>query len=524
MPVQPTYPGVYITETASGVHTVAGVSTSVTGFVGRAKRGPVSDPSICFNFGEFSRRFGGLWVNGPLSYSVDDFFANGGSQAVVVRLFKPNGPNDTGVAALTVGNLDLVAANPGDWGNKLTATATYATDASAAAVIAAKYGVTPNDLFDLTVVDEGANTREVFRNLTTVAGGGARRADRVLIAESNLVRVKLDNNNDPILQNARPAANATGNGAGGNDGAPLADTDFIGAQNLKTGFHALLKTDIFNLLVIPPDERGGDVPSTVWEKAAKFCADRRAFLIIDPPAGWDANPDTAAQAVQTAQTDSPIISLAAAANAGLFFPRYRRRDPLRNGQMETFNPSGVIAGVMARTDSARGVWKAPAGMEASLAGTDELTVKLTDDENGLLNPIGVNCLRTFPNIGRVVWGSRTLRGADQLSDDYRYVPVRRLALFIEESLYRGTKWVVFAPNDEPLWAQIRMNVGAFMQRLFRQGAFQGASPKQAYFVKCDAETTTQDDINRGIVNIMVGFAPVQPAEFVIINLQQIRET
>jgi phage tail sheath protein FI len=350
MPVQPTYPGVYITETASGVHTVAGVSTSVTGFVGRAKRGPVNDPSICFNFGEFSRRFGGLWVNGPLSYSVDDFFANGGSQAVVVRLFKPNAPNDTGVAALSVGNLDLVAANPGDWGNKLKAEVTYTADVKAAEAIAAKYGVTPNDLFDLALVDEGANTREVFRNLTTVAGGGARRADRVLIAESNLVRVKLDNANNPILQNARPANGAAGTGAGGNDGAALIDTDFIGAENLKTGFHALLKTDIFNLLVIPPDERGADVPSTVWEKAAKFCADRRAFLIIDPLAA-----------------------------------------------------------------------------------------------------------------GRVVWGARTLRGADQLADEYKYLPVRRLALFIEESLYRGTQGVVFEPNDEPLWAQVRLNVGAFMQ-------------------------------------------------------------
>jgi uncharacterized protein len=177
---------------------------------------------------------------------------------------------------------------------------------------------------------------------------------------------------------------------------------------------------------------------------------------------------------------------------------------------------------MARTDVNRGVWKAPAGMNATISGAEELTVKLTDDENGLVNPIGVNCLRSFPNLGRVVWGARTLRGSDQLSDDYKYVPVRRLALYIEESLYRGTQWVVFEPNDEPLWALIRLSVGAFMQRLFRQGAFQGASQREAYFVKCDSETTTQDDINRGIVNIVVGFAPLQPAEFVIISIQQIR--
>lgn len=208
-------------------------------------------------------------------------------------------------------------------------------------------------------------------------------------------------------------------------------------------------------------------------------------------------------------------------HAALFFPRLRKRDPLLGGQMDTFAPCGAVAGVMARTDANRGVWKAPAGTNASILGAAELTVKFTDAENGLLNPSAVNCLRSFPALGRVVWGSRTLKGSDQLADDFKYVPVRRLALFIEESLYRGTQWVVFEPNDEPLWAQIRLSVGAFMQRLFGQGAFQGASPGEAYFVECDSETATQDDINRGIVNIIVGFAPLQPAEFVIISIQQI---
>ena len=146
---------------------------------------------------------------------------------------------------------------------------------------------------------------------------------------------------------------------------------------------------------------------------------------------------------------------------------------------------------------------------------------LTDLENGALNPLGVNCLRNFPVYGNVCWGARTLDGADLLASEWKYVPVRRLALFLEESLYRGTKWVVFEPNDEPLWAQIRLNVGAFMHDLFRQGAFQGRRRSEAYFVKCDGETTTQTDINLGIVNIVVGFAPLKPAEFVIIKIQQI---
>ena len=171
------------------------------------------------------------------------------------------------------------------------------------------------------------------------------------------------------------------------------------------------------------------------------------------------------------------------------------------------------------------MWKAPAGIEASLRGVLGLSVAglpgtLTDSENGALNPLGVNCLRSFPNIGHVVWGARTLEGSDILASQWKYVPVRRLALYIEESLFRGTQWVVFEPNDEPLWAQIRLNIGAFMQNLFRQGAFQGKSPRDAYFVKCDNETTTQTDINSGIVNIIVGFAPLKPAEFVVIKLQQ----
>ena len=153
-------------------------------------------------------------------------------------------------------------------------------------------------------------------------------------------------------------------------------------------------------------------------------------------------------------------------------------------------------------------------------GVQGLATVLTDADNGMLNPIGVNCLRNFPLSGPVVWGSRTLRGSDLLADDYKYIPVRRLALYIEESLYRGTQWVVFEPNDNPLWAQIRLNVGAFMQDLFRQGAFQGNTPTDAYFVKCDSETTTQTDIDNGIVNILVGFAPLKPAEFVVIQIQQ----
>ncbi len=167
------------------------------------------------------------------------------------------------------------------------------------------------------------------------------------------------------------------------------------------------------------------------------------------------------------------------------------------------------------------MWKAPAGTEATVNGIVGFQDELSDAENGSLNPLAINCLRTLPTYGNVVWGARTLDGDNNRGSEWKYIPVRRMALFLEESLFRGTQWVVFEPNDEPLWAQIRLNINAFLQTLFRQGAFQGATPREAYFVKCDRTTTTQADINMGIVNIHVGFAPLKPAEFVVLRIQQI---
>jgi phage tail sheath protein FI len=197
-------------------------------------------------------------------------------------------------------------------------------------------------------------------------------------------------------------------------------------------------------------------------------------------------------------------------------------DPLNENRPRNVGGSGTVAGIYARTDSARGIWKAPAGTETPLRGARlPEKGKMTDPENGAINPQGINALRTFPVYGTIAWGARTMDGADVKGSEWKYVPVRRTALHIEESLYQGLGWVVFEPNDEPLWGQIRLNVGSFMHDLFRQGAFQGKSPREAYLVKCDNETTTQSDINRGVVNLLVGFAPLKPAEFVVIRIQQL---
>ena len=631
MPVATSYPGVYIEEIPSGVRTITGVATSITAFLGRTPRGDVNAATVVTSYADFERRYGGLAADYPLTYAVRDFYQNGGSTAVIVRLFAPD--DGTGVAKFDAGGLKLQAASAGSWGNKLRVDVDLVTDPEVRSAAGLKAADT---LFNLTVTDTGRGTIERMMNLVVPSDPKddetvARRPDKVLAQESNLVRwqgawpkpadaartglaVKTgtddastksgdlapatkavrDAKNElaalpadkvatylaakkafddataaedavgkkagatqkekddaaDVTKNAKTALDAAlkdvpgadkadkkvtdaqdalskaqtalataESGMGGADSTSVKDL-YVGDADKKTGMQALATTDLFNLLSIPPDTPNGDTPLAVYQAAMEFCAKHRAMLLVDSPAAWSVNRETAASKAVAGLSTLGLTGVSAR-NAALYFPRVKAPDPQRGGRVETFVPSGMIAGVMARTDTQRGVWKAPAGLDATLSGIVGLDAPLNDEENGLLNPLGVNVLRSFPVYGNVVWGARTLRGADQLPDDYKYVPVRRLALYIEESLFRGTKWVVFEPNDEPLWAQIRLNVGAFMHNLFRQGAFQGTSPKDAYFVKCDAETTTQNDINLGVVNIVVAFAPLKPAEFVIIKLQQI---
>jgi phage tail sheath protein FI len=286
------------------------------------------------------------------------------------------------------------------------------------------------------------------------------------------------------------------------------------ANALKAGLSALEDVDLFNILCIP---RAADLDDTSMTSfvsdALKYCEERRAFMVIDIPRSINT--------VEEVKDWLDVHNGFRHKNAALYFPRLMMPDPLNEYRLRSVGASGTVAGLYARIDSTRGVWKAPAGTEASLRGIGGLETKLTDPQNGTLNPLAINCLRNFPIYGDVAWGGRTLVGSDQAGSEWKYVPIRRLALFLEESLYRGTKWVVFEPNDEPLWAQIRLNLNAFMMGLFRQGAFQGSTPDKAFYVKCDGETTTQADRNLGIVNIEVGFAPLKPAEFVVIKIQQI---
>jgi phage tail sheath protein FI len=502
------------------VRTITGVATSITAFIGRALRGPLDEPVTINNFGDYERRFGGLWADSTMSYAVRDFYSSGGSRAVIVRI--DNGSTaakiDLPTSGSPPGTLSLVAASVGSWGDCLKALVDWKTR-----------DVNDSSLFNLKVSeDKDGGATEQFLNVSADQND-PRYLPRVLEQGSMLVRVHGTMPSGRPLQTIAPASPPTSppstvdvpvSASPGIDGGDLEDSDYLGSESQKTGIYALKKADMFNLLCIPPATRGGDTDSDVYAKAMKLCADERAMLIVDSPAAWGASPATAASNAISGLSTLGLTGTEAR-NAALYFPHVRQSDPKRDGRTDTFVPCGIIAGLMAKTDTQRGVWKAPAGLDAAISGIRGLQVNLTDDENGQLNPLGINCLRSFPINGTVVWGARTLRGADQMSDDYKYVPVRRTALFIEESLYRGTQWVVFEPHDEPLWAQIRLNVSVFMHNLFRQGAFQGTTPKEAYLVKCDKETTTQNDINQGIVNILVGFAPLKPAEFVITKIQQL---
>ena len=414
MPVSPTYPGVYSEELPSGVRTITGVSTSVTGFIGRARRGPVDEAVMINHFSDYERIFGGLWESSSMSYAVSQYFLNGGSQAVIVRVFNDDGGSvDPAVITLAEegggGSIELVAVSPGSWGSSLMARVDYDTADTA-----------DTNLFNFKIKDTITGLVEVHLNLSA-SGTDVRFIENVLAEESELVRTKVfgttrpaetappaagvDEFGPPVDSNAIQASTVT-------DGEVLTFNEIRGSATApKTGLHAFDSADIINLLCVPPytvlDAAGsplpqiqggevlnGDVEGLVRTAALDYAKNRRAMYIVDPPSRWTSKDDP----------DLDALGLALDANAAIYFPRIMSPDSLQQGRLTTFAPCGAVAGLIARTDSQRGVWKAPAGIEATLVGVPALSVLLTDAENGELNPQGINCLRTFKGIGRVAWG------------------------------------------------------------------------------------------------------------------------
>ncbi len=649
MPQQYTYPGVYVEEIPSGVHTITGVATSIAAFVDFFKEGPMDKAVRIQSLSDFNRLFGGLSAKSPASYAINQFFLNGGTEAYVVRTAKA-GTYATADIEITDGSstvLTVSALSPGAWGNTLRVdidyntddpaslfnltvtryvsdeddaqplsseqflnlsvtesnsryaekiinndskliTVTVATSAStmplptglisgshtsvptvtsgekmnvqigseAALEVTVTYdgtatfnklkkaisaglhsaknseGVTPTAFADATVEVYSDGTNTAFRILSGRKADSYSPIEQIVVtangSDTVAADLKLTSGTSNVQQypvgfdGTVPSGAAMVKDDKGADGDEPEAGDLIGSSSEPfTGMYALELADLFNIMCLPraaiiaDDSSAGGVTAmqAVYSKALAYCIKRRAFLIIDIP--------KSVNAVDEMEDWLDANASLRDKNSAVYFPRLQMPDPLDEYRLKSVGSSGTMAGLYSRIDTTRGVWKAPAGTEATLKGVSALDLELTDGQNGTLNPLASNCFRIFPIYGTVSWGARTLDGSDQAASEWKYIPIRRLALFLEESLFRGTKWVVFEPNDEPLWSKVRLNLNAFMMGLFKQGAFQGSTPDQAFYVKCDGETTTQDDRNKGIVNIEVGFAPLKPAEFVVLKFQQI---
>jgi phage tail sheath protein FI len=499
-------PGVFIEEIPGSNRTIVGAATSITAFVGRTARGPVSTPIRIRSPEDFTRIFGGLWQVATLGYAVSHYFANGGSDALIVRVFSGDTENSTATISLKTDGPDLVlkASSPGSWGSTLRVSVDHRTSDPANATLI--------NLLIEEVDDSNGTTAasEFFQNISTES------------TQVNFLETVLNEQSELVKDHTRPSEGAVltdstvdATGTAFDDGGEITDADIVGSRDERSGIYALENAQPFNLLCIPPLSRSTDVSNATWAMAAAYCLERRAMLLVDAPSNWSVNPDTSGSDAESGiNTLVGMVGNAAAKNTAAYYPRLRAPDPLADNRLADFAACGAIAGVISRIDSQRGVWKAPAGRDASLSLVQELSVTLTSEQSSVLNRSGLNCLRSFPGRGHFVWGARTLEGTD-----WKYVQVRRLALYIEQSVIGSIGWVAFEHNNESLWSQIHRTISDFMHDLFRQGAFMGRSATDAYIVKCDRETTTQDDINRGVVNVLVGIAPLRPAEFLIIRIK-----
>lgn len=601
MPVTPTYPGLYIQETQSSVHTITPAPTNIAVFIGythplKTLAANWGQPVLVNGFADYQRNFGGFlrstvyalsgasqWVSngtteyanpqeapglsfGDMASAVNQFFLNGGQQAYIVGLLPqttlPLGAGGTpSVAGGTVTPIGL----------GITFTALEITDPNFVMTltlrpIAATLNASPPvpEQADLIVTYGPApgpqpgqqapsgTITETYRRVTLTPQAVTGSPPQT-VGDPNFIETRVGNATTPV---SRLVSVSVGSGPspgflqglGSSYTWTFSDATLPPASLTSTGsfqsiFEAtdftqvmqentpLDKLPVFNLMVIP-----GVTNSLVLSTAERFCENHFAFLICDPPLTDSADgslpqfPDTILNTINGKNVDQNgvPIEIPTSKNAALYFPYLLSPDPvtgsslsLVTGSPNEIPPAPTVAGIFAATDLSRGVWKAPAGFQATTTNTNGVVLrgKMTDPQQGLLNPIGVNCLRDFPNIGTTVFGARTL--VTLTDEQWRYVPVRRMALFLEQTFLANLKWVLFEPNDEPLWSAIVVSINDFMLGLFNQGAFQGATPSVAFSVQCDSTTTTQTDIDAGVVNIVVGFAPLIPAEFVIITITQL---
>jgi uncharacterized protein len=508
--LMPTYqtPGVYVEEVPSGSRPIEGVGTAVAGFVGFAEQGPYSQPVLVTNWTQYVKTFGAQANGHYLSQAVYGYFLNGGGPAYIVRL--PDDGHGDG-AANGSATSHAKAALPSAANEEQPAFALQAAAAgaegNAISVVVAEASQPHEDTFKLEV-RQGGEVVETFDNLTTRRG--ANNVATVLAKKSRLVTL-VETKNATV---ALPRTGVTVELAGGNLPAPrrLDTKQIVGEASQRTGFSCLEAIDEVTMIAVPDlmsafergliDMDGVKAVQLAMIAHAELLGDRVA--ILDPPPGLNA--------LQAKEWRTDIADYDSK-YAALYWPWLDVMDPVE-GRLYRIPPSGHLAGIWARSDETRGVHKAPAN--EVIRGALSLEYATTKGEQSQLNPMGVNCIRAFPGQGIRVWGARTLSS----DPEWRYLNVRRLFNFVEESILSGTNWVVFEPNDQYLWESVRRNVGAFLRQVWRAGALMGATPNEAFFVKCDEENNPPESRDAGNLVVEVGIAPVKPAEFVIFRISQ----
>jgi hypothetical protein len=502
-------PGVYVEEVSAGAKPIEGVSTSTSGFLGVTERGPES-PQFITSWLEFQRWFGGYVPDKSyLAYAVQGFFDNGGQRCFVGRVVR----QDDAIAAEgeleTAGTekLNVVAIGRGTWGDSIKVETSEATQAT---------NTERTDWFQLTI--RYKDIVESYDNLTHEVGA-SNNVTVIVNTTSRLVRVWWEDNATAAVQKNQSFTLAGGQDGDGN-GSNVTKDDFTGTLKAVpidltsdppkyppddllgrgTGLAALKAIDEISLLIVPDEVRDGlgEITGDVI-KQCELLKDR--FAIVS--------------ALQSAGAIQDLRPITDTSYAAFYYPWIKVYDPMIN-DLRLIPPSGHIAGIFARTDVERGVHKAPAN--EVVRGAREMQFPVTKGDQAILNPRGVNCIRDFRSDGRGIrlWGARTMAS----DPEWKYVNVRRLFLFVEESIDEGTQWVVFEPNHEPTWAAVRRTITNFLISVWRSGALMGTTQDEAFFVKCDRTTMTQDDIDNGRLICYIGIAPVKPAEFVIFRISQ----
>ncbi len=491
--------GISVALEAESEHTIARSPTGVTAFVGRTLKGPLNRPVRLSSFAEFRQTFGGLWQPSMLSYAVEQYFENGGREAIIVRLANGARPPTLALPAGR-GELLLEGVNPGSR-EYLRAAVDYDGIADH-----------ESDRFNLVLQrlrmpgTEQIEDQEIVRRVSIEPGSARFVGD--LLLESRIMRVRGS------LPLARPDPTPSSGGAGGHaahyigsapngdDGSPLTNYDVIGSAATGTGLWALQAVEGFDLLCIPPLGREQDVGLATLLVAARFCRERHAMLVVDPPWEW-----SSAEKALEAFRAWPFRS----ESAVMFFPRVVAFDRLRN-RMETFGSAAAAAGMIARADETLPVWAPAEGPEPILRAGLKLAVAVEDAERVRLAQAGINTLHAVRSSGRAQLIPRTLAGAGGLSG-WAYLPVRRLALFVVSSIERGARWLLTAPNEPRVWAQAQAQAERFLEELSREGAFAGGQSEDSFFVICDERVNRSETIAEGKVHLLFGIATSRPAEF-----------